>query len=104
MNQSTRREHDLLGERDLPALVYWGIHTLRALENYPITGKTIGTYSDLVRALAYIKRASAKANLKLGQLSKEKTKMITEACDRILNGEFHSEFVVDVRDSCHTAC
>ncbi|MBM9547473.1 aspartate ammonia-lyase [Leptospira sp. 201903074] len=96
MNQATRREHDLLGERDLPAFVYWGIHTLRALENYPITGKTIGTYSDLVRALAYIKRASAKANLQLGQLSKEKTKMITEACDRILNGEFHSEFVVDV--------
>lgn len=56
MTKPTRREHDLLGERDLPADVYWGIHTLRALENYPITGKTIGTYPDLVRALAYIKK------------------------------------------------
>ncbi len=96
MTKLTRREHDLLGERDLPANVYWGIHTLRALENYPITGKTIGTYPDLVRALAYIKKASAKANWQLGQLSEEKTKMISDACDRILKGEFHSEFVVDV--------
>jgi hypothetical protein len=48
----TRREHDLLGEADVPAEAYWGIHTLRALENFPITGKAIGSYADLVRAPA----------------------------------------------------
>lgn len=91
-----RTEHDLLGEREIPSDAYWGIHTLRALENYPITGKTIGTYPDLVYALAHIKKASAQANLQLGLLSEEKTKFIIEACDRILAGDFHSEFVVDV--------
>lgn len=97
MKQSNVRiEHDLLGEREIPKDVYWGIHTLRALENYPITGKTIGSYPDLVKALAHIKKASAIANLELGLLSSEKTKFISDACDRILAGEFHSEFVVDV--------
>lgn len=93
---NVRTEHDLLGEREIPSDAYWGIHTLRALENYPITGKTIGTYPDLVRALAHIKKASALANLELGLLSKDKTKFISEACDQILTGKFHSEFVVDV--------
>ncbi|MCW7505996.1 aspartate ammonia-lyase [Leptospira paudalimensis] len=91
-----RMEHDLLGEREIPKHVYWGIHTLRALENYPITGKSIGTYPDLVCALAHIKKASALANLQLGLLPSEKSKWIVEACDQILNGKFHSEFVVDV--------
>ncbi|TGL62486.1 aspartate ammonia-lyase [Leptospira jelokensis] len=93
---NVRIEHDLLGEREIPSDAYWGIHTLRALENYPITGKTIGTYPDLVFALAHIKKASALANLELGLLSKDKTKFISEACDLILAGKYHSEFVVDV--------
>ncbi|TGL20745.1 aspartate ammonia-lyase [Leptospira yanagawae] len=93
---NVRTEHDLLGEREIPSEAYWGIHTLRALENYPITGKTIGTYPDLVRALAHIKKASALANLELGLLSSDKTKFISEACDQILAGKYHSEFVVDV--------
>lgn len=93
---NVRTEHDLLGEREIPSEAYWGIHTLRALENYPITGKTIGTYPDLVRALAHIKKASALANLELGILSSDKTKFISEACDQILAGKYHSEFVVDV--------
>ncbi|PKA28147.1 aspartate ammonia-lyase [Leptospira levettii] len=91
-----RMEHDLLGEREIPKDVYWGIHTLRALENYPITGKSIGTYPDLVCALAHIKKASALANFQLGLLPSEKSKWIVEACDQILKGKFHSEFVVDV--------
>ena len=68
MNRPTRTEHDLLGEREVPADAYWGIHTLRALENYPITGKSIGSYPELVRALALVKQAAARANNKLGQL------------------------------------
>jgi len=68
MNTSAdaRLEHDLLGERLIPTDAYWGIHSLRALENFPITGKAIGSYPDLVRALALVKAAAARANMDLG--------------------------------------
>ena len=59
---SFRLEHDLLGEREVPASAYYGIHTLRAVENFPITGIPISTYPDLVDALASVKSAAAKAN------------------------------------------
>lgn len=55
----TRREHDLIGERDVPADAYYGVHTLRALENFPITGTAISIYPDLVTALACVKQAAA---------------------------------------------
>ena len=51
---STRREHDLLGDRDVPAGAYYGVHTLRAVENFPITGTPISIYPDLIAALASI--------------------------------------------------
>lgn len=92
----TRMEHDLLGEAEIPASAFWGIHTLRAIENYPITGKTIGTYTSLVRALALVKQAAAEANATLGHLSKEKTDAIVGACRDVLDGQLHDQFVVDV--------
>jgi aspartate ammonia-lyase len=58
----TRCERDLLGERAVPAQVYWGVHTLRALENFPVSGVAIGANPDLVVALAAIKQAAAQAN------------------------------------------
>jgi aspartate ammonia-lyase len=58
----TRREHDLLGEREIPAAAYYGVHTLRALENLPITGTAISIDPDLVNALACVKQAAAIAN------------------------------------------
>jgi aspartate ammonia-lyase len=63
---STRIEHDLLGDRAVPAAAYWGVHTLRAVENFPITGQTIASYGDLIIALAQIKKAAAQANRDLG--------------------------------------
>ena len=57
---ATRREHDLLGEREVPAAAYWGIHTLRAVENFPITGIPIGHFPEFVRALALVKQAAAR--------------------------------------------
>ena len=63
---ATRREHDLLGELDVPADAYWGIHTLRAVTNFPITGVPIGHFPELVRALALVKQAAARANRRLG--------------------------------------
>ncbi|MGU3423232.1 aspartate ammonia-lyase, partial [Methylobacterium sp. D54C] len=59
---ATRTEHDLLGDREVPQTAYWGIHTLRAVENFPITGTTLATCPDLIRALAETKQAAALAN------------------------------------------
>jgi len=59
-------EHDLLGDRPVPAAAYYGVHTLRAVENFPITGTPISIYPDLIRALACIKQAAALANHELG--------------------------------------
>ena len=63
-----RLEHDLLGDREVPAGAYYGVHTLRALENFDITGISITVYPDLIRALAQIKKAAAQANRQLGLL------------------------------------
>jgi aspartate ammonia-lyase len=91
-----RPEHDLLGEREVPREAYWGIHTLRALENFPITGTPISIYPDLIAALACVKQAAAKANESLGLLDETRTKAIVRACEEIRSGELHGEFVVDV--------
>ena len=68
---STRREHDLLGDRDVPADAYYGVHTLRAVENFPITGTPISIYPDLIAALASIKLAAARSNRELGLLDQD---------------------------------
>ncbi len=94
--QPTRVEHDLLGERDIPADAYWGIHTLRALENYPITGTPISIYPELVKALALVKQAAAHANHELGQLDDTRFRAIDSACQEIAEGRLHNQFVVDV--------
>jgi aspartate ammonia-lyase len=96
MTSQTRREHDLLGERAVPATAYYGIHTLRALENFPITGTPISIYPDLVVALACIKQAAALANSELGLLDDAKTQAIQAACMEIRQGRLLDQFVVDV--------
>src|SRR5271165_588773 len=96
MADSYRVEHDLLGERQVPAGAYFGIHTLRAFENFPITGNPISIYPDLIRALACIKQAAALANRELGLLDQERTDAIVKACEEIRAGELHEHFVVDV--------
>ncbi|MCZ4521403.1 aspartate ammonia-lyase [Rhodococcus ruber] len=92
----TRIEKDLLGERDIPTSVYWGIHTLRALENFPITGRPISTNAHLVRGLAAVKWAAASANQDLGILDATRGEAIRTACQEILDGQWHEQFVVDV--------
>jgi aspartate ammonia-lyase len=94
--RNTRREHDLLGDRDVPADVYYGVHTLRALENFPITGTPISIYPDLAIALACIKQAAARANNVLGLLDDERAAAIIRACEEIREGELNDQFVVDV--------
>jgi aspartate ammonia-lyase len=92
----TRIEHDLLGDRAVPAYAYYGIHTLRALENFPITGTEISIYPDLVRALACVKQAAALANNALGLLPDDKAGAIARACEEIRDDKLLDQFVVDV--------
>jgi aspartate ammonia-lyase len=92
----TRTEHDLLGEREVPADAYYGVHTLRALENFPISKIPISTYPNLVKALACVKQACALANHELGLLDEEKTNAIVNACKEIIAGKWNDQFVVDV--------
>ena len=93
---STRKEHDLLGERDVPADAYWGIHSLRARENFPISGTPIGIFPDLVHSLALVKHAAALANRDLGEISAAQAQAIVTACEEISGGALHEQFVVDV--------
>ena len=93
---NTRMEHDLLGDREVPADAYYGVHTLRALENFPISRIPISTYPNLIKALACVKQACALANHELGLLDDSKTNAIVTACKDIIGGNLHDQFVVDV--------
>src|ERR671911_2400661 len=92
----TRTERDLLGNREVPTDAYYGIHTLRAVENFPVTGTPISHYPELIRALAQIKMAAARANHDLGLLNRTRTDAIVEACREIEAGRLHDQFVVGV--------
>jgi aspartate ammonia-lyase len=90
-----RVEHDLLGDLEVPSEVYYGVHTARALDNFPITGTPISRYPELVVALACVKLAAARANHRLGLLSTERADAIVRA-QEIRSGLLHDQFVVDV--------
>ena len=93
---STRSEKDLLGKRDVPREVYYGIQTLRALENFNISGVTLNFFPALIQALAMVKMACARANHDLGLLPTPITNAIVRACHEIVQGRFHQQFVVDL--------
>ncbi|MDQ0457753.1 aspartate ammonia-lyase [Rhizobium paknamense] len=90
-----RIERDLLGEKSIPAHVYWGVHTARALDNFQITGTTIGHYTWLIRGLTFVKEAAAIANHQLGLLDETRLGAIRQACREIREGALHDQFVVD---------
>ena len=77
----TRTEEDLLGTREVPDDAYWGIHTLRAIENYQISGRTINEAPELIRAFAQVKKACALANMQLKAMKPVKAEAIIAACD-----------------------
>jgi aspartate ammonia-lyase len=91
-----RIEHDLLGDLAVPADAYYGVHTVRALANFPVTGSPISRHADLVTALAAVKLACAAANGELGLLDATRATAITRACQEIMAGRHHDQFVVDV--------
>ena len=96
MTSSTRREHDLLGERDIPDELYYGIQTLRASENFHITGVPLSHYPEIIKALGMVKMAAAMANRDLGLLPDSMADAIVHACRELIDGRLDAHFVVDM--------
>ncbi|GHA59153.1 aspartate ammonia-lyase [Photobacterium aphoticum] len=96
-NVATRIEEDLLGERHVPADAYWGVHTLRAVENFNISSTTISDVPEFVRGMVFTKKAAAMANKELGAIPSEVGEFIIKACDVILEtGKCMDQFPSDV--------
>jgi aspartate ammonia-lyase len=93
---SYRSEHDSLGEREIPNNAYYGVQTIRALENFAISGVPLRNFAHFVSALAYVKKAAAQANTELNCLDAAIAGAIVGACDEILAGKLHDQFVVDM--------
>ncbi len=96
MSIEYRIEHDSLGEVEVPKDAYYGVQTKRALDNFHISGITMSHYPRLINSLAYVKLAAAEANASLGMLEEQKSRAISRACEEILSGKLHDQFVVDV--------
>jgi len=91
-----RIEHDLLGEREIPDNAYYGIQTLRAVENFSISGIKLSLYPQLITSFAQVKTAAARANRDLGLLPDNVYKAIEKACDEVRTGAFNDEFIIDM--------
>lgn len=96
VSAQTRTEKDLLGEKQVPADAYYGVQTARALENFQVSGVTTRFYPDYVRAFAMVKLAAARANAETGRLKPEKLAAIEKACQAVMDGKYHEQFLVDL--------
>ena len=94
----TRIEHDLLGQKEVPAESYYGIHTLRALENFQISSTKVGENLPFIRALAQVKKASAQTNFKFSKMSQDVSEAIQFACDQLIEqpAQWSTSFPLDV--------
>ncbi len=102
---TTRLEHDFLGEREIEDTKYYGVQTLRALENFNITGLSISREPLFIKAFAHVKKAAALANFNCSVLSKEVTDAICYACDELLTGKYDDQFVSDmIQGGAGTSC
>ncbi|MCI9337543.1 MAG: aspartate ammonia-lyase [Lachnospiraceae bacterium] len=88
-----RLEHDSIGEKEVPEDAYYGVQTLRAHENFYITG--LKMHKELINSVAQIKKAAAITNFEVGELEKKRADAIVKACDEIIAGKLHDQFIVD---------
>ena len=91
-----RKESDLLGELQVPANAYYGVQTQRAIENFKISGQTLSSYSEFIRALAWVKKGAAMTNHSFGLLNDELYQNILLACDELATGKYNAEFPIDM--------
>ena len=96
LSGKTRREHDLLGEMEIPAEYYFGVQTMRAVENFHISRVRLCFFPELIRALADVKQGAAMANLELGLLDPAIADAIVRACEELRAGKLREQFVVDM--------
>lgn len=92
----TRTEKDLLGEKQIPFDAYYGVQTLRALENFQISGVKTNFYPDYVKAYAIVKLAAARANTEVGRMKKDRMDAIEKACQDVMDGKYHDQFLTDL--------
>jgi len=92
----TRREHDLLGELDIPADAYYGVQAYRSMQNFKITNRRLCDYPNIVKGMAITKEGAAEANFELGLLGENIYQAIVQACQEIRNGKLIDEFQVDM--------
>lgn len=104
MTSDSRIERDSLGEREIVARAYYGIHTVRALENFPVSRIPLSFHPELVTGLAMVKKASAEANRDLGLLDGHRARCIGVAAEAVIGGRFHNQFPVDVLQGGAGAC
>src|SRR3954454_6316927 len=90
---TNRTEQDFLGKKEIPTDAYYGIQTLRAVENFPITGYRIN--EELIKALAMVKKAAARANMNTKRLYSGLGNVISQAADEIIDGKWNDQFIVD---------
>ena len=93
---SKRIEHDFIGDLEIADDVYYGVQTFRALQNFVISNDKLSNHANYVKAFAQVKKAAAKANCELGVLDKNIADNICKACDLIISGKYHDQFVVDM--------
>ncbi|MGL5547070.1 MAG: aspartate ammonia-lyase [Tannerellaceae bacterium] len=96
LSGKTRTEHDLLGDKEIPVEYYFGVQTMRGVENFDISHVRLSSFRELIEGFAMVKEAAALANHDLGMLSDEKTKAIVEACNDVKAGKLDKQFVVDM--------
>ena len=94
--QEFRTERDSIGEMQIPADAYYGVNTARAVENFDIARRPISVYSDFIVAFAQVKQAACRANVEIGVLNEEIAQYIDQACQDIIDGKLHDQFVVGV--------
>lgn len=92
----TRKEHDFIGELEIPDDVYYGVQTFRAVDNFQMTGRKLKDYPFFVKAFAQIKKAAALANKEVGVLDSDKADALAKAADKVIAGDFAEQFVVDM--------
>jgi aspartate ammonia-lyase len=92
----TRTEKDLLGEKQIPNDAYYGVQTMRALENFQVSGVKTNFYPDYVKAYAMVKLAAARANTDVGRMKKDRLAAIEKACQAVLDGKYHDQFLTDL--------
>lgn len=96
LSGKTRREHDLLGEMEIPEEYYFGVQTMRAVENFHISRVRLNFFPRLIHALADVKQGAAAANRDLGLLDPAIADAITRACEELREDRFNEQFVVDM--------